>query len=246
MIQIKKKMYLKKKNKLNIRINVTFLIVLLILSVFLCVFFIGNKMNKSLKKYASIETQKFITSLINNTIDSGALNDLSENKLFLQETVDSEFYYTDINRVFLNEILDDIVEDVENSLVNIENGILSDVKLPNSVTNNEYNKMKKGIVISIPTGSLFNNAALANLGPKIPVRIKLLGNVIGNININAKEYGINNTLIEVYVNIVVNEQIVLPISSEVISVKTKIMIGARLINGKIPESILGNISTYTK
>ena len=48
MIQIKKKMYLKKKNKLNIRINVTFLIVLLILSVFLCVFFIGNKMNKSL------------------------------------------------------------------------------------------------------------------------------------------------------------------------------------------------------
>ena len=87
MIQIKKKMYLKKKNKLNIRINVTFLIVLLILSVFLCVFFIGNKMNKSLKKYASIETQKFITSLINNTIDSGALNDLSENKLFLQELI---------------------------------------------------------------------------------------------------------------------------------------------------------------
>ena len=149
MIQIKKKMYLKKKNKLNIRINVTFLIVLLILSVFLCVFFIGNKMNKSLKKYASIETQKFITSLINNTIDSGALNDLSENKLFLQETVDSEFYYTDINRVFLNEILDDIVEDVENSLVNIENGILSDVKLPNSVTNNEYNKMKKGACHSL-------------------------------------------------------------------------------------------------
>ncbi|MGN0973147.1 MAG: sporulation protein YunB [Bacilli bacterium] len=244
MIQIKQKMYLKKKNEL--KINRNFLIIILLISIGLCVYFVGNKLNKSLKRYASIETERFITSLINNTIDKKILNEFSNSEIFVQDSSNSDFYYTDINREVLNEILIDIISNVEDDLTNIENGDLADVKLPDSITNNEYNKLKKGIVISVPTGSLFNNSAIANLGPKIPVKIRLLGNVTGNINISAKEYGINNTLLEVYVDILVNEQIVLPISSKVISTKTKVMIGTRLIQGQVPDTMLGNVSTYTK
>lgn len=202
-------------------------------------------MNKSLKNYASIEVERFITNIVNNVVDKNFFNTyFKENSedIFINNVSDGNAtFYVDINRVLLNDMLNKALAKVKDDLIKIENGDISQMKLPEGIMDSEYNKLKKGIVISVPTGSLFNNAILSNLGPKIPVKIKMLGNIKGNIDTKVSDYGINNSLIEIYIVITVEEQIVLPISSDKITTDVKILVGTRLIHGKVPNYLLGNI-----
>ena len=47
-------------------------------------------------------------------------------------------------------------------------------------------------------GIITNNALLSNLGPKVPVKINLVGNVISNVGTKVENYGINSIMVEVY------------------------------------------------
>ena len=52
----------------------------------------------------------------------------------------------------------------------------------------------KGIIYEIPSGVVFNNAFLSNVGPKVPVKIKYSGNVGLDVKTRVKKYGINSHL----------------------------------------------------
>ena len=64
-----------------------------------------------------------------------------------------------------------------------------------------------------------------------------MGKIRGGI-----EYGINNAMVTVYVNIKVSEEIVLPFSSEKITVQNKFPIFMSLVNGNIPNYYIGGFS----
>ncbi len=87
----------------------------------------------------------------------------------------------------------------------------------------------------MPSGIVTNNALLSNLGPKIPVKFELVGDVISNIDTKITNYGINNAMIEISVNVQLNEQIILPFISKRISYTTNIPIAIKLIQGTIPN-----------
>ncbi len=202
-------------------------------------------MNKALKNYAGIEVERFITNIVNNVLDKDFFNEFykeNDEEIFIKKTEEENgTSYIDVNRIYLNELLNKAIVKVEEDLINIENGNISNMKLPEGISNNQFNRLKKGIVISVPTGSLLNNPLFSNLGPKIPVKIKLLGKVVGNIDIKVSDYGINNSLIEIYLVIKIKEQIVLPISSNEIKEEVRILVATRLIHGEIPNYLLGNI-----
>ena len=82
---------------------------------------------------------------------------------------------------------------VKEYLEQAENGDLT--HLPN-LENVEYDvgKMEAGdgIVFFVPIGQALNLPLLGNLGPKIPIRFHIIGNVQSNVISTIREFGINN------------------------------------------------------
>lgn len=94
---------------------------------------------------------------------------------------------------------------------------------------------KDPTVVEIPLGQATRNTVLANLGPKIPVHFELVGSLQSDIVHEIKEFGVNAALIEIYIPVTVNVQIVIPFSTSTAELTTKVFIDSRVIMGKVPE-----------
>ena len=90
-------------------------------------------------------------------------------------------------------------------------------------------------VVEIPIGQATGNSVLANLGPKVPVNLELVGSVQTDIIEEKEEVGINGVIITLYVFVEADVQIVIPFSTELKNVSTKIMIDKHLVMGDVPE-----------
>jgi len=118
----------------------------------------------------------------------------------------------------------------------VEEGNVDLIDLPeNSLDNYDINLLKKGIIYEIPLGVVTNSSFLGNLGPKVPVRLSLIGDVVTGISTNVVEYGINNAMLEVNVDVEVTTRINLPFVTDEMTVKNSIPIAMKVIQGKIPN-----------
>lgn len=94
---------------------------------------------------------------------------------------------------------------------------------------------KDPTVVEIPIGQATGNTILANLGPKIPVHFEIVGSLESDIIHEVKEFGINASLIEIYIPVSVNVQIVIPFSTTTAEISTKVFIDSRVIMGDVPD-----------
>ena len=104
----------------------------------------------------------------------------------------------------------------------------------------DYETINGGIVYYITTGNISSNIFTNNFGPKIPIKFNMSGDIISNISNKVKEYGINNSLIEISINIRVNMIVNMPYVTRRVTVKTSMPIATRIIQGAIPEYYLGD------
>ena len=116
-------------------------------------------------------------------------------------------------------------------------------KLINEITYNIQNSFNilednEKIIFKIPMGIIFKNALLRNFGPKIAVRLNIMGDVISELETEVKPYGINNALVEVRVKLVANARVILPLVSKEITVINNIPIAINIANGKVPEGYI--------
>ena len=107
-------------------------------------------------------------------------------------------------------------------------------------TLDKYDKdlLKKGIIYEIPILAATNSSLLSNIGPRIPVRFYLIGDVTSNVETEVKEYGINNALVKLSIRINVSGRVNLPFVSENVTVDMVIPVSMKIIQGKIPEFYL--------
>lgn len=94
---------------------------------------------------------------------------------------------------------------------------------------------KDPTVVEIPIGQATGNTLLANLGPKIPVHFEIVGNLQSDVVHELKEFGVNAALLEIYIPVTVNVQIVVPFSTTTSEISTKVFIDSRVIMGDVPE-----------
>ncbi|MFD1039649.1 sporulation protein YunB [Virgibacillus byunsanensis] len=94
---------------------------------------------------------------------------------------------------------------------------------------------KDPTVAEIPIGQATGNTVLANLGPKVPVHFEIVGSIESDVVHEVKEFGINAALVEIYIPVTVNVQIVIPFSTSTAKVSTKVFIDSRVIMGDVPE-----------
>lgn len=94
---------------------------------------------------------------------------------------------------------------------------------------------KNGVVYECPIGLLTKIPFLANSGPRIPIRLKLINDITGEIKVDSTPYGINNTLVKVYIKISVKTQIITILSTSEMETSTEIPVVVQVVNGKVPQ-----------
>lgn len=239
-----KKIKNKKKTK-NLILN-KFMVILILVLIF--TFWIIHLFNKKatpiLLNYAELETKKIATIIINRAVSKQIASEISLDELIItHKNSDNEIQSVDFNPYLVNKVLNSVTNTIQLNLKWLEEGKVDMIELPESVTiDYDEDKFKKGIIYEIPVGAITKNSFFSNLGPKIPVKLNLIGSVECGINTKVKDYGINNVVLEVSVNAKVSEQVALPFTSKIINISTDIPVAMKIIEGKVPNYYSNGIS----
>ena len=194
--------------------------------------------------YAEAEIKRFSNLVINRVISEVINENLNlDDLLIITKDSTNEIKTIDFNPIVVNQLLTIITKNVQQKLKDVVNGKIDKVDIEETFVNYNIEKLKKGIIMEIPSGAILNNALLSNLGPKIPVKFNLVGEVISHIDTKITNYGINNALMEVSVNIELNEQVILPFVSQKMKYNVNIPIAIKLIQGVVPNYYLHGINT---
>lgn len=244
---MKKRIHLKRKfsffkKKINF---VIFIVIILIIMIVLTLNFISLKVNPVLLDYAQMEARKIASIIINDAVNQKITNDIDIEELFIiTRDTNNEVKTIDFNPIVVNQILTETTILVQSNLRYLEQGKVDMLNLMNNALI-DYNqdKLKQGIIYEIPSGVIFGNSFLANIGPKIPVKFSLVGDIVGYINTNVTDYGINNALIEVNIVLELSEQVILPFVSEKITIDTTIPVALKLIQGSVPNYYLNGLNS---
>lgn len=206
---------------MKLKNKILFIIILNIILSFILINFYSKKLSPLLLKLGVIEGKKKGIEIISNNIYDDISSYLDTNELFIVEKDNNgNIEMIDYNTKVVNNIL----------------------SIASKRVINNYDKFfinSNGIIKSIPIGVVTGNIFFSNLGPKIPVKIRLDGNVLTSIKTKVKEYGINSALIDIYVRIEVNFDIIVPFYSKKIKVYNDVPVSMKVVKGNV-SSILGS------
>ena len=205
--------------------------------------FVGNKLGSGVMEYAETEVRKISNIFINMAVNSKMTNEMDMESLFIvDQDSDGNIRMIDFNPIRVNQILTEVVLNVNQNLKALSTGNLDQLILDDpSLVDYNKDKLKKGIIAEVPSGVIFDNVLLSNLGPKIPIRIKIVGDINVNIITKVSNYGINNALLEVSIHFDIVSQAILPFSSDEVHLETDVPIAIKIIQGTVPSYYLGGL-----
>ena len=245
---MKKKIHLRKKYVLKIKRNKKNIFLLSIIMViiisYLIIKIVGDLAVPPLKKYANSEANKLTNIIVTRTIDKIVNNELDVDKLYIvNKDSNNNINMIDFNTIQVNSLLTNVMTQIQNNLQNIQDGNLDKINIEElGLEKYDKDNLEKGIIYRIPLGIISNNTILSNLGPTIPVKVNLNGEISGNISTKVTNYGINNALIETIINLEINQLVMLPISSELMKVTANIPIAMKLVQGIVPNYYFNGIA----
>lgn len=236
---MRKKIHLKKKylllqtkqSKWNL---IIFILILLFLSLYGAFRFINRKVTPILMEYAELQVGRMATQVIRQAVSEEVTDKISVDDLFLiTRDADGQIKTIDLNPINVNRMTGLVTEKVSDYLTKVEIGEIDNLNLSAELFDSK--KVKKGIIFEIPSGIIFKNPILTNIGPKIPVKLNLIGDIATDVKTKVTNYGINNALIEVLVYVEVTEQVILPFASKRVKVEMNVPIALKLIQGTVPN-----------
>lgn len=185
--------------------------------------------------------------MVNNIINEYSLKedyDTIKNILIINKNKNNEIIDIDFDLTSLYNFSGHITDELKNDLSNLELG----------KTNMDYydeylSSNKDYFVLMVPYGISSNNIYFSNLGPKIPVKVKFVGSILTGVKTKVTDYGINNSLIEVFTTINITSLTITPVASKRNSRDFEILAASKIIEGKVPEiygGILEKSSNITK
>lgn len=199
---------------------------------------VNEGIKPTLFRYAKAQTRNIATIIIGRAVNTQISDDIDINDVIEIVPNGGEGVRTPIakfNTETINRIRGEITRLAQKNLKLAEKGNMDALSYLPDVELMEQDYETEGITFAVPLGQLTNNTLLGNLGPKIPVRFNMIGDVRSNIKTIVEEKGINNTWVEVLVHIEVNVQIIIPFATEITTVKQDIPVGMGLIPGEVPQ-----------
>lgn len=206
-------------------IKIIFILMLIIIPLDLMLKYIHKKISPKLTNYAELEIRKISNLIITKSITKESLDKMNINDIFIiNRNNNNEILTVDLDTVKINNLIREATINIEENLKQLELGNI-----------NEYNENKKGVVLEIPLGQIYNNFLLNNRGPKIPVKLKIIGDMQMETKTKVTNYGINSALIEISLETKIKEEVILPITTKEIEVTSNTPIVIKLIQGTVPN-----------
>ena len=209
---------MKRRKKYNRKI---YLIVLIIVMVFIILIFFNSrlkpKIDNVLKKSINANIYRYIFNMfsVDTLTSNDMLNIIKIYKNENDEVISVDYQFNEVYKYLSSEMVR-LYDNVNNIKLSID-GFKSD--------NN---------VIFIPFGYGTNNIFLENLGFKIPCKVELLSNVKMGFKTRVSNYGINNILVELYLVISVQNNLIFPYNMEDFGDTYEMIIASKIIIGDIP------------
>lgn len=228
--------------------KVYFFISILILSFFTALYLTslaGKGLEPIIINYATVETERIANVILNDVVNIN--EDYFSEELFeISRDNDGNIELINFDTKVTNSLLKEINDKAMKRLTALEKGDTSDLELSDSLKGTRLTFLDDGVVCDIPIGSLFHNGLIVNLTTSIPIRFSFVGTVLSNIVTDVKEYGFNNALIEVGIEITIKEKITMPHSTESIPITTKVNLTTQLIQGSVPNYYNGSFTTSSQ
>ena len=229
-----KKVIFKRIKKKNI---IALIIIFLIFGIFMMISYVNEKITPIMIEIVEPEVSELSTAIVNNAIKKVVDEDFSKQDIFTTVlSNDGKIQTIDFNPIVVNKILSISTTAAYNDLKSLEEGNFINIGIENlGLSQTKIDKMKKGIITEVPIGVIFKNSLLANIGPKIPIKLHYVGNVNSNIVTKINSYGINNALLEIGIKLDIVAQIILPLTTKKINLECYIPIAIKVIQGTVPN-----------
>ena len=202
----------------------------------------GKGLEQVIINYATVETERIANVILNDVtiIDEDFLD---EDLFEISRDNEGNIELINFDTKTTNKLLKEINDNAMKRLSAIEKGETKDLELSDSLKGTRLTFLDDGVVCDIPIGSLFHNGLIVNLTASIPIRFSFVGTVSSNIVTDVKEYGFNNALIEVGIEVTIKEKITMPYSTKSIPIKAKVNLTTQIIQGNIPDYYNGSFTT---
>ena len=198
------------------------LYIFIILFIFLMFLHFYNKYIS--KRFIDISTSIIERNSIEYIKKSIILDKYDPTKLInINKNKNDEILYMDIDYNEANDLLGSIIKRINNNKSNISN----EIKMND---NNYYIELPLNIISDIN-----------GVGPLIPIKLVFFDNILCSINTIIKDYGINNAMVSVYLNVKVSEKMILPYKTKTINNEYNVLLSSKIINGKVPNFYNGSI-----
>ena len=217
-------MRLKQYKKKTIGLYLSRELIIIILGIifsFIIVEYLNNRFNNVMMPIVEAKVKKYISTIINDATD-GIKFDV--NLFTIEKSDTNEIKMITYDSYEATKLINEITHNIQDKL-----DILEDI--------NSYNS-ENYIITEVPLGVIFKNSMLRNFGPRIKVRMELVGDILSELQTEVKPYGINNALVEVRVRIMANARVIMPLSSNEIQVINMIPISINIVNGRVPDGYM--------
>lgn len=231
------------RNRLRRRGPLPFRYIFLLTFVFFIIFttlglwIVDRRIEPTLIAIAENESERVATLVIQKAINKQIAEDEIDVADLIEIEKDESGVIASVNfdAAIINRIKSKITNLVQLNLKIAEDGELSKLELSEVDIKTDGPPKDEGIIYEIPLGQATNNALLGNLGPKVPVRFFMIGDVVTDVKSTIRQYGINNAILEIDIIVNVNVQVVIPFATKIVRVNNRIPIAIQSIQGKVPN-----------
>ena len=224
------------KMKISSQIVLIFVLVCFLVGYFLFCF--SNVFTSKMMPVAELTISKYIDSVASNFKMYSLGKNSSDEFLLVTENGKGEITSIDYDMEHIYELAGDFTELIESSMnENID-------VLP--YQSFDFKKQdSNGIVLALPFGIVSDSVLFSNLGPNIPVSIHFIDSVLSQVKTNVTDYGINNVLLEVYLNVKISYEIVSPVMEEEKTLEYQLLMDSKVIQGVVPNWFSGAYQSQT-
>lgn len=189
-----------------------------------------------LMRYAESETRNIASLVINRAITKRTTNVGDDNQVVhIIPSRDGTKQNFQLNTDLINRVLAETTAQIQKNIKAAKQGKLSQLEQITDVEIDTEDTDENAIVWYFPLGLATNITLLGNLGPKIPVKFHAIGEVEPDVHIDYEGIGINNTLVNVTVEIEVSVQIIMPFATKITKLKQSIPVGSAMVEGEVPQ-----------
>ncbi|MFD1205419.1 MULTISPECIES: sporulation protein YunB [Sporosarcina] len=208
-----------------------------LITIALFFYYVNSKLTPIYLLYAEVQTERIAAHVISQANKSRSTELYNANEIIEIVPNDSPgMVVNTINTDIINKSMSELQSLVEAHLASAESGNLEMLPISENI---EYDpkamESQGGIVYFVPMGQALNLPILGNLGPKIPIRFHVIGEVQTEVVTDIEEFGINNALVKVDVVVKVNVQIIVPLATRKSVVEKRIPMAIGLIQSPIPQ-----------